>query len=30
MVTSFNDYNDVTDQRVAVHFLSYPRAGSGM
>ena len=30
MVTSFKHYNDVTDQRAAVRFLSFPRAGMGV
>ena len=27
MVTSFKHYNDITDRRAAVRFLSFPRAG---
>ena len=29
MVTSFEHYNDVTDRRAAVRFLSFPRVGTG-
>ena len=30
MVTSFKHYNDIMDRRVAVRFLSFPGAGTGL